>query len=272
MPRYPELSIPGMLRGADYFGTAVFAMTGTIAAASRGMDIFGSTLVGTITAVGGGTIRDILLGKGRAFWMVEIEYLWICAATGVGTFLAWPHLVKAYGVSENDEWVNWGDAIGVGAFCVIGAMNGIRSGVPCAAAVACGMFTATFGGLVRDVLMQRPPRILHSYTDLYATTALSGAIVYMVVRSFGAPVGVRILAGAGTAIAMRWAAWKYDLRLPTFDIPEAVQAAAAKGDDGRGLRLPLGDLVAALTPSSTAVEVVKSEELKSGMIFGGGKK
>ena len=58
-------------------------------------------------------------------------------------------------------------------------MNGIRAGVPCAAAVACGMFTATFGGVVRDVLMHRPVRILHSYADIYATTALSGATVYM---------------------------------------------------------------------------------------------
>jgi uncharacterized membrane protein YeiH len=82
--------------------------------------------------------------------MEEIEYLWICVVTGAGTFLLWPHLERILGVSEADEWIDWGDAIGVGAFCVIGAMNGIRAGVPCAAAVACGMFTATFGGVVRD--------------------------------------------------------------------------------------------------------------------------
>jgi uncharacterized membrane protein YeiH len=65
-------------------------------------------------------------------------------------------------------------------FCnalIVGVMNGIKAGVPCAAAIACGVFTATFGGVVRDVLLQRPVRILHSYTDIYATTALSGATV-----------------------------------------------------------------------------------------------
>ena len=177
IPRYPDASVPGALRAVDYLGTALFAMTGTLAAAARGMDIFGATMVGTVTAVGGGTIRDILLGRGRrAFWMEEIEYLWIAVVTGIGTFLAWPHLERHLGVKETDAWIDWGDAIGVGAFCVIGAMNGIRAGVPCVAAVVCGMFTATFGGVVRDVLMERPVRILHSYTNIYATTALSAGV------------------------------------------------------------------------------------------------
>ena len=254
MPRYPEASVPGMLRAADYFGTAIFAMTGTLAAAARGMDAFGATVVGTITAVGGGTIRDILLGKGRrAFWMEEIEYLWICVVTGATTFFAWPHLERILGVNESDEWIDWGDAVGVGAFCVIGAMNGIRAGVPCAAAVACGMFTATFGGVVRDVLMNRPVRILHSYTDIYATTALTGATTYMLVRAAGAPVSARILLGMGAAVAMRKIAWTYDLRLPTYDAAgvggddgaAAKAAAAAKGDAGEGLRPPVGEIVAA---------------------------
>jgi uncharacterized membrane protein YeiH len=136
--------------------------------------------------------------------------------------------------------VDWGDAIGVGAFCVIGAMNGIRAGVPCAAAVACGMFTATFGGVVRDVLMRRPVRILHSYTDIYATTALTGATTYMLVRAAGAPVSARILAGAGVAIAMRKLAWTNDLRLPTY--AGATDAARGIGDDGNGTRLPVREL------------------------------
>jgi|EP00982_Pelagococcus_subviridis_P016217 hypothetical protein len=125
MPRYPELSIPGTLRFLDYFGTASFAMTGTLAAAARGMDLLGCVVVGTITAVGGGTVRDLLLGRGRrAFWMEEIEYLWICLGTGVLTFLSWPTLRREFGVDESDWWVEAWDAIGVGAFCVIGAQNG----------------------------------------------------------------------------------------------------------------------------------------------------
>ena len=220
MPRYPALSVPGALRLGDYVGTAIFAVTGSLAAAARGMDVLGATVVGTVTAVGGGTIRDVLLGRGRrAFWMEEPEYLWICVLSAAGAFLAWPHLEERFNVRISDSWVEYLDALGVGAFCVIGAQNGIRAGVPCAAAVACGMFTATFGGVVRDVLMERPVRILHSYTDIYATTALGGATTYMLVRQMGLPVSTRIIAGFSVAVALRVAANKHDWRLPTYAGP-----------------------------------------------------
>ena len=220
MPRFPDASVPGALRLGDYVGTAIFAVTGSLAAAARGMDVLGATVVGTVTAVGGGTIRDALLGRGRrAFWMEEPEYLWICLVSAAGAFLTWPHLEEAFGVRETDDWVNYLDALGVGAFCVIGAQNGARAGVPCAAAVACGVFTATFGGVVRDVLVERPVRILHSYADVYATTALGGASTYMLIRAIGAPVSARIIGGVGVAVAARVAASRYDWRLPTYAGP-----------------------------------------------------
>jgi len=225
MPRFPDASVPGALRLSDYVGTATFAVTGSLAAAARGMDVFGATVVGTITAVGGGTIRDVLLGRGRrAFWMEEPEYLWICVVSAAGAFLAWPHLEEAFEVRVTDSWVEYLDALGVGAFCVIGAQNGARAGVPCAAAVACGVFTATFGGVMRDVLMARPVRILHSYTDVYATTALGGASTYMLIRAAGAPVSLRIIGGVAVAVAARVAAARYDWRLPTYAGPTETSA------------------------------------------------
>ena len=225
MPRFPDASVPGALRLSDYVGTATFAVTGSLAAAARGMDVFGATVVGTITAVGGGTIRDVLLGRGRrAFWMEEPEYLWICVVSAAGAFLAWPHLEEAFEVRVTDSWVEYLDALGVGAFCVIGAQNGARAGVPCAAAVACGVFTATFGGVIRDVLMDRPVRILHSYTDLYATTALGGASTYMLIRAAGAPVSLRIIGGVAVAVAARVAAARNDWRLPTYAGPTETSA------------------------------------------------
>lgn len=238
MPRFPDASVPGALRLCDYVGTATFAVTGSLAAAARGMDVLGATVVGTITAVGGGTIRDVLLGRGRrAFWMEEPEYLWICAVSAAGAFLAWPHLEEAFGVRVTDPWVEYLDALGVGAFCVIGAQNGARAGVPCAAAVACGMFTATFGGVVRDVLMERPVRILHSYTDVYATTALGGASAYMLIRAAGAPVSLRIIGGVAVAVAARVAAARNDWRLPTYAGPvsDANATDASATDDTREL-------------------------------------
>jgi len=231
MPRFPELSVPGALRAADYVGTGAFAMTGSLLAASAGMDAFGCTVIGTITAVGGGTIRDVLLGQGRrAFWMEEQEYLWIAAGVALATFFGWERAKTTFGFKDDDYWIEALDALGVGAFCVIGAQNGIRAGVPVIAQVLCGVMTATFGGAVRDVFVGRPTRILHSYADIYATAAAGGALAYIAARAVGMPPALRILSGVGAGIGIRVAADTYDIRLPVYASTPARQKAAEKGD------------------------------------------
>lgn len=231
MPRFPEVSVPGALRAMDYFGTSSFAMTGSLLAAASGMDAFGCTAVGTITAVGGGTVRDILLGQGRrAFWMEEQEYLWIAAGTAMATFFGWEAAKKEFGFKDDDYWIEASDAIGVGAFCVIGAQNGIRAGVPVIAQMLCGVMTATFGGIVRDILVQRPARIFHSYADIYATTAAFGAMSYIIARAVGLPPSLRIIAGVGAGVGLRVAADTYDIRLPVYEHENSKKSAASKGD------------------------------------------
>jgi len=97
MPRYPNLTVPGLLRGSDYIGTCSFALTGTLLAASKGLDCFGAPVIGLITAIGGGTIRDFVLGAGRrAFWMEEQEYVYLALATGVATFFGWEYAKKHF--------------------------------------------------------------------------------------------------------------------------------------------------------------------------------
>eukprot|EP00996_Jenningsia_fusiforme_P001575 NODE_2449_length_1198_cov_28.174064_g2234_i0.p1 GENE.NODE_2449_length_1198_cov_28.174064_g2234_i0~~NODE_2449_length_1198_cov_28.174064_g2234_i0.p1 ORF type:complete len:295 (-),score=35.06 NODE_2449_length_1198_cov_28.174064_g2234_i0:241-1125(-) len=215
MPRYPAMSPGGILRGLDYFGTVVFALSGTVTAGLTGMDLLGCTIVGTITAVGGGTIRDVLLGNGPVFWMVETEYLLIAVLTAAATFFLW-HLLEAMGIRDDATVLRWSDALGVGAFCIIGAQNAIRKNLPLTICLVCGMMTATFGGLIRDVLCNRPVRILHAHTEIYATTALTGAGAYLACRHAGATLPVRIACGMGTAVGLRWAAWNFDVRLPNF--------------------------------------------------------
>jgi len=231
MARYPGLSVPGLLRLSDYVGTASFAVTGSLLAAGVGADLLGCAVIGTTTAVGGGTVRDLLLGNGRrAFWMEEVEYLYISLAAAVAAFLLWPAAERGLGLGLNDAWLEATDALGVGAFCVIGAMNGLRAGVPPVAAVVCGVVTATFGGAIRDVLCERPVRILHSYASMYATAAAGGATIYVLVRLAGLPTPARILAGVFTGMALRAASEHWDLRLPVYDSDTARQTAAAKGD------------------------------------------
>ena len=98
-----------------------------------------------------------------------------------------------------------------------GAQNAIRLSLHPVIAVLCGMFTATFGGVIRDVLCRRPVRILHSHAEVYASTALVGASVYTAVRGIGAPPSVRILLGVGSAMGCRYAADRDHITLPQAD-------------------------------------------------------
>eukprot|EP00949_MAST-11_sp_MAST-11-sp1_P005309 g5309.t1 len=227
MPRFPEASsVAGLLRASDYAGTIVFAASGAITAGMSGMDLLGGTIVGVITAVGGGTFRDAILLNKMPFWTSEIEYFWMAAAVAAGTFCLWKELpegnvLKAKGGGEGPLlW--WGDALGVGAFAVIGAMNGRRSKLAAVLCACCGMVTATFGGLTRDVLCGIPAetsghgRILHSKAELYASTALLSGGVYAGMRSMAIKSPACIAAGVATGIGARMVASKHDVRLPTW--------------------------------------------------------
>ncbi|CAN8072197.1 unnamed protein product [Agarophyton chilense] len=215
LPRYANGSTLGLLRLGDYIGTLSFAHSGALLAAASGMDVLGATMVGTITAVGGGTIRDAIILAKRPFWTDEVEYLYLCIATATATFAAYSASAPPTSREESvPEFV--GDTIGVGAFCVIGAMNGVRARVPFVVVVLCGMATATFGGVVRDVLCGRKVRILHSRAEIYATTAAAGAASYVAARAAGAPVIARVAAGVGVAAALRTWAWASGVRLPVW--------------------------------------------------------
>ena len=156
--------------------------------------------------------------------------MWIAAGTALATFCGWESAKKQFGFTDDDYWIEASDALGVGAFCVIGAQNGIRAGVPMIAQVLCGIMTATFGGIVRDILVQRPTRIFHSYADIYATTAATGALAYIIARQAGAPPSLRIIAGVSAGIGLRVAADTYDIRLPVYNAENAKTSAASKGD------------------------------------------
>lgn len=222
LTRYPTLRSPqGVLRGMDYMGTAVFALSGTVTAGQVGMDLMGCVIVGTITATGGGTVRDLLLGNTPVFWMHETEYLWICLLTSLGVFFLWSYLAKI-GVRDDMALLNWADAMGIGAFCCIGAQAGVRKGLSKIVCVACGMLTSTFGGVIRDVLCSRPPRILFSHAEIYASTAVLGSTVYIFSRAAGLPPVGRIACGFAAAAGLRVLAFTTDIRLPSWVQPSSA--------------------------------------------------
>ena len=169
LSRYPNFNSPGgVLRGLDYAGTVTFALTGSVTAAQSGLDIFGCCVVGMVTAVGGGTIRDAVFLAKRPFWTFETEYIWMTVATAFVTFFMWPSVLE-YKEEERrrliqqdqdekdkkevshydtiDAVLDTLDSIGLAAFAIIGAQNGIRAGTSMVVSAICGMTTSTFGGL-----------------------------------------------------------------------------------------------------------------------------
>ena len=226
MPRYPSISsISGLLRGCDYFGTVIFAMSGSITAASCGLDVFGATAIGTITAIGGGTIRDAIILHKQPFWIEEEEYFFMACVVAFLTFFLWPSIPSGNVIKTDNEeegdFLWWGDAVGVGTFAVVGAMNACRMCVHPIFAVVCGVVTATFGGMIRDVVCGLPKstsrgRIFHSHSDIYGTTAAVGASSYMLLRYLKASIQSRICAGFIAAVGLRWLAKTFGIGLPSW--------------------------------------------------------
>jgi uncharacterized membrane protein YeiH len=137
MQRWPGLhSARHQLRGMDYIGTLSFASSGAIAAATAQMDLLGALFVGTVTAVGGGTIRDAVVLSKRPFWTEETEYIYMSLLAAGATFALWPR--DADNQPLDHEVLNWVDALGVGAFAVIGAQNAIRARMPIIVTVRLG--------------------------------------------------------------------------------------------------------------------------------------
>ena len=213
----------GALRFLDYFGTALFAQAGVAQAGKSGMDFLGCLIVGCVTAMGGGTFRGFVLGERPVFWAAEPDYLFISLVASALSFVWWPRVERRFGRDPTsrrllDECLNWGDAISIGAFAVIGANNGLRgaNGNPLVA-VACGMFTASFGGIMRDTFCGVPARILHSHREAYASLTSMGAALYVTLASMQVSLELRIAAPICLVVALRVAAWKKGLRMPTYD-------------------------------------------------------
>lgn len=218
MPRYPNLSVLGGLRALDYAGTTVFAVSGSILASMYGLDGLGCVAVGCITALGGGTVRDMIWGRCPAFWLDEREYLYMSIVASAFAF--WFCYFEQPGKELLEFVVFWGDTLGIGAFSVIGTMYALRLGCGVIITLLCTFFTCTGGGVIRDIIVKRPVRIMHNYEEIYAEAAVSGGAAYLAARSVGVPLAARTVIGASTVIALRILATKYNIRNITAPMPQ----------------------------------------------------
>jgi uncharacterized membrane protein YeiH len=198
----------GLLHWLDLAGVAVFAISGALEAARKQLDLVGFLFVAAVTGIGGGTLRDVLLDRGPVFWVHEPRYLWVTSAAAVVTFLVAPHIQRRATV------LLWADALGMAVFCVLGARTALDAGAGPEVAVLMGTMTATFGGLIRDVVCTETPLLLKR--EIYATAAAAGAALLVAGDALGLPDALAMGLGLALAFAIRGLALAWGLSLPVY--------------------------------------------------------
>jgi len=192
----------------DWFGIVVFATTGALVASRKQMDVVGFVLLGTATGIGGGTIRDTLINALPVFWVREPVYLVTCVFVSCAAFFL------AHIPQSRLRLLLWCDAIGMALFAVTGAEKALLVEASPIVAIAMGVVTATFGGIVRDVLGGESPVILSR--EIYVSAALSGAAIFVVLALAGISREYALAGGFLAALAIRAAALQWDWSLPRY--------------------------------------------------------
>jgi uncharacterized membrane protein YeiH len=196
----------------DLIGTAVFAITGALAAGRKRMDVFGVVVLGCVTALGGGTLRDMVLGVSPVFWISSRHYLFVAALAAMCTYL----LARRCRLPATALLPL--DAIGLAVFTVIGFEKGLNISQDFSIAVVMGVITGVVGGIVRDVLSAEVPLILHQ--EIYASASLCGASLLALLYYLQLPASLSVLASLLTTLGIRIAALHWNLALPIFRLQE----------------------------------------------------
>ena len=191
----------------DWLGVIAFAVTGALVASRQRMDVVGFVVLGTATGIGGGTLRDLLLGL-PVFWVGEPAYLITCTVASVLVFLA-AHIARS-----RYRYILWLDGVGMAIFAVTGAEKAAYVGVHPSVVIAIGVITATFGGIIRDLLGGQSPVILSR--EIYASAALVGVVVFVALNAIGSTREVAVGAGFAIGVLVRGAALRYGWSLPRY--------------------------------------------------------
>lgn len=198
----------------DLLGVAVFAASGALAAGRKSLDLLGVLVIAVVTAIGGGTIRDVLLDRSPIFWIEDTTYLLViglAAAVTIPTARAVPTVGQAEGPRRA---LLVADALGLALFTISGAGIALEADLPGVIAVTMGAITGTAGGAIRDVLTGEIPLVLRR--DIYATASLAGGLVYVGLVHLTGPTLAAALVGSAVVVALRLAAIVWGLHLPVF--------------------------------------------------------
>jgi uncharacterized membrane protein YeiH len=192
----------------DYAGVAVFAATGALAASRKQLDIIGFLFLAAVTGTGGGTLRDVLLGHLPVFWVTNPAYMLVCAAIGVIVFFT-AHLVES-----RYRLLLWLDAVGLASYAAMGAAKGLAATGSPVIAIIMGVLTATFGGILRDLLAGEPSVLLRP--EIYVTAALAGAAVFTLATLAGASTLVAAALAFSAAFLVRGGALRFGWTFPAY--------------------------------------------------------
>lgn len=202
-----------LVRLLDLTGIGVFAVSGALAAGRKRLDLLGVFVLASVTAIGGGTIRDLLLARHPMFWLADGTYLGVVVVAVAITF----------------AYVRWkrpplasllvADALGLALFSVAGAQIAETAGLRAVAVVVLGTTTGVGGGVIRDVLSAEIPFVLRR-GNLYASAVIVGIALYLALESLGVGRQTASLSGMAVIAALRLAAIRWELMLPVFEVSD----------------------------------------------------
>ncbi|MCB1311853.1 MAG: trimeric intracellular cation channel family protein [Sedimentitalea sp.] len=193
----------------DFGSVLVFALTGALVASRAQLDLVGFAFVACLTAVGGGTLRDLLLGRDPVFWVGQPAYILLGTGAAILVFFT-AHLVES-----RYRWLLWLDSFALSIAVAAGTGVALAEGQPGVIVVLMGVATGCFGGLMRDVVVGEIPLVLKQ-GELYATAALAGASATLIALSLGLPPQPALLAGAAACWALRAGSLAFGWRLPVY--------------------------------------------------------
>ncbi|WP_297244206.1 trimeric intracellular cation channel family protein [Prevotella sp.] len=195
----------------EFLGTFAFAISGIRSASSKNFDWFGGYVVGLATAIGGGTIRDVMLGQ-VPFWMTNSIYL-ICTGAALLTFV----MLKKLFTRLSKTWALF-DTLGLALFTIAGIQKTLEAGFPFWVAIIMGCITGAAGGVMRDVFVNETPLIFRK--EIYAIACIIGGLVYQLCYMLNLSVEVAVVSTFVTVVVVRMLAVKYRISLPVLKDPD----------------------------------------------------
>ena len=197
----------------DILGTVAFAISGALVAIDKKFDPFGVLIIAFVTAIGGGTLRDVLIGRNPVAWMQDLNYVYTILGS---TFFA---ILIRKKISYLSKSLFLFDTIGLGIFTIIGTEIGLQQNLHPLISIALGTITATFGGVIRDTLCNEIPVIFRK--EIYASACIVGATTFLILHKFNLETNINYIITTCIIILIRLIAVKLKLSLPNFNMKKS---------------------------------------------------